>query len=974
MIVEIGGSEGGFKKYLETGQKVGRSLHRNQLDQRIPLHGDLDVFEHVTSSYKTKGKRYDHVTLSFSEHHVSDEMLQIAISEFRNHIFAAWPENERHRIAFYAEAHRPKILSYLNAETGERVQRFTHVHIGIGKRDLLTGRYVDILGYLGAGSGNLRFIDGFQESFNSRYGFGSPKDHPKITPETAIDTLARYSGHIPDHLQSFNGRKTAVEIELQKQIIARDVCNWTEFGKLLSEYGVVSKVNAGNFNEIYRVTPGGSSKAMRLRGIFFSKSFIEKSTQEKLALIMEQAKQKYLEQMQPKKEDAYIAQTLMHWHKVVAREIRYLHKSSRFFKDVYLPADGEARLKILDELEIKNNGDLVSDFDEPVKVGATSDATLNDISINLSELLGNVKLLPIESLSIDEHRQSNEKLVGNSRNVEAQRVSDLVFQKPPTSTVQLNGKWRQNSQEIIQPSSVISRARLIFTESHEQKKGKSRYAEIGRNLDCELLLNQLSHSHGLNRNLYEVTSGNDGWPRIRCGCRSLTSSDFLTKELGFMWKEAAPILRQVYEIQISQKMIGPRGGDKSGLLWRKFKNEQKTRYAEVTKKIQDLNVEIRGQRTALVEKHRYEKNLALVGLYGIERKSVLAVQNFQLAAAKAEFQINANEMRLALQLVKGCDQGEAWKKFLQLQVRAGNIEALNALRDLDDSSRRRSPGMFNISGAMGHDWRKSESNHLRINQLHQAAIFKGFKFTIALNGDMTYLQEGCAVLRDEGQHIAVLDQYSEDAILAGLLLGREKFGKQIVLTGSDDFKQRAVAISVGRGVAIIFSDPILEDLRQKLIAKKRVAINVTLLPAVEKPAVVMRPVEVEPITFQFNFTAPEIALTSESIGRLVVPDAMPVKISELPSPLSAKIWLGKWAEENNMAMSEAIPGHSKVPFLVLYKSEDGVVLKQGRTVAIYSQPFHIDLQVGEKVLVDKDKQICAIFVNENQRSRAKSRA
>ena len=126
MIIEIGGGEGGFKEYLESGQKKGRELHRNQLDQRIPLFGDLNVFEIATSSYLGDGKRYDHVTISFSENYVSDEMLQQAVTEFRDHVFSAWHEDERHRISFYAEAHRPKILSYTNAETGERIERLTH--------------------------------------------------------------------------------------------------------------------------------------------------------------------------------------------------------------------------------------------------------------------------------------------------------------------------------------------------------------------------------------------------------------------------------------------------------------------------------------------------------------------------------------------------------------------------------------------------------------------------------------------------------------------------------------------------------------------------------------------------------------------------------------------------------------------------------------------------------------------------------
>ena len=78
MIVEAGGGKGGFKEYLENGIKAGRDFHRNELDQRVPLFGDLDVFELATSLHQGDGRTYDHFTMSFSEHNVTDEMLQIA--------------------------------------------------------------------------------------------------------------------------------------------------------------------------------------------------------------------------------------------------------------------------------------------------------------------------------------------------------------------------------------------------------------------------------------------------------------------------------------------------------------------------------------------------------------------------------------------------------------------------------------------------------------------------------------------------------------------------------------------------------------------------------------------------------------------------------------------------------------------------------------------------------------------------------
>ena len=338
MIVEISSGKGGFKLYLEHGQKKGRDQHRDQLDQRIALAGDLDVFEVVTSAGESDGYKYDHITLSFSEDHVSDEILQLAVTDFREHALAAWPQEDRHRIAFYAEAHRPRITSYTNSETGAKVVRLTHIHIGVGKHDLLTGQAIAPLGFLGHPSDNLKYVDAWQETFNARNGLSSPKDNPKIAPEDAVDILARYTGHRPDALGTFNQQKSAFELALQKEIVAQNVTTWDGLGKLLSAYGTVSKIRADQFNECYRIKLSGADRAMRLQGVFFQRQFIERPTVEKIEILTRKAKAAYLEQMQPRKAPEYLAKTLTQWHSTKARELRYLHTGSAFFKDVYLPA------------------------------------------------------------------------------------------------------------------------------------------------------------------------------------------------------------------------------------------------------------------------------------------------------------------------------------------------------------------------------------------------------------------------------------------------------------------------------------------------------------------------------------------------------------------------------------------------------------------------------------------------------------
>ncbi|EHL8548717.1 relaxase, partial [Salmonella enterica] len=112
MIIRVRGYNDGFGEYLRTGKKQGTTLHRDELDKRLILHGDLGITEQVVNAMPDNGDdRYLHITLGFKEDYISNELLKTVIDDFRTQLFNAYDEDE---YAFYAEAHLPKIKSVLN--------------------------------------------------------------------------------------------------------------------------------------------------------------------------------------------------------------------------------------------------------------------------------------------------------------------------------------------------------------------------------------------------------------------------------------------------------------------------------------------------------------------------------------------------------------------------------------------------------------------------------------------------------------------------------------------------------------------------------------------------------------------------------------------------------------------------------------------------------------------------------------------
>lgn len=951
MIIEIGGGESGFKVYLETGQKKGRDLHRNQLDRRIPLFGDLDIFEIATSIHEGAGRRYDHITLSFSEHHVPDETLQAAVDEFRDHALAAWPVAERHRVAFYAEAHRPKILSYTNSLTGESVARLTHIHVGIGRRDLGTGKAIEVLGYLGLGSDNLKFVDAFQESFNSRHGFASPKDNPKITSENAVDTLARYTGARPDALGTFNERKAALEVVLQKEVLVKNITTWAGLEELIAEHGAVTKMNKGKFNECYRVKPHGAEKAMRLSGIFFQQQFIERSTQEKLAIISEKAKAAYLEKMQPRKESEYVAATLAEWHQIKAREHRYLHTGSSFYKNFYQPADAPRRRQLLDEIERKYHALTSSSPNHSRKVAPPRNR-LPGLSIrDLDGIQKRSEMLLLGDHGVyvrDKPEGQGPGSVGlrqadgtgrsgiaatafderESRDQAGSDASQPIRGSVPRST---SNTGRHGELLQHQPSSVIGRVAADLRERYEQSEDKDRYAEIRKNLDCAQLLASLSHSHGLNPVLYQVDKAKDGTPRIQCGTRALTPSDFLTKEMGLPWREAAPILRQTYEHQINSRQTQQRAHKTAPTqLWKDFKAERKISAADLAQRLKIFDGEAKAHRIALSDRLKAEQKKTLVGLCGPSRKAAFSLEKLRMATAKAELAADLKSKKQSLRSSIQPTQEDAWRIFLQARAQLGSEEALVELHKIDNTARAEQPATPAITGTIllcdddekERWWRYTKS---------AAFILKSLAHTVERNGDVTFRQDGRAILRDEGRHLAVLDENNADAIAAGLLIAREKFGGNLSLTGSHEFQRRAVQIAVDRGIAVKFVDPQLEALRQQITAEKRQVQQVAKKTAPKMPPkrnAALKPGALEPSNYQQAQRAAALA----------------AEVAVMPSRPTAK----QWIEANGKPVVDPHANEGKV----VYIDESGVWVHDLGRAQTLRQTVPVPM-LGDFVRVDK---------------------
>lgn len=581
-----------------------------------------------------------------------------------------------------------------------------------------------------------------------------------------------------------------------------------------------------------------------------------------------------------------------------------MHTGGAFFKEVYLPADIPTRIEILNQLERQVHGIHRPKHHSRRALTPTRNCVPGMPIRDMDAIQGRREMLLRDDTGVDVRAFAGKTSMGlGLRSADGGSAGNTGAKRHGINLT-------DPTDGLTQPSSVLARMQADLRERYAQAADKEKYAEIRQNIDCTQLLNRLSHSHGINAALYQVVIAKDRTPRIQCGSRNLSPSDFLLKELGLHWREAAPILRTTYEHQIGKRLTPARSAPTTNALWLEFKAAQLARKPAIATHLQAFDAETGVLRKALAVRLKHDNSKARTGLSGASRKATQSLQKLAVATAKAEFNDERRGRRKAIQPL----QAQAWRLFLHAFAQAGHEEALAVLQKLDDTARA-APAQ-SITGTIYLD-DEDDKKRRRVRKTNSALILKALMYVVAANGDITYSRDGHAVLRDEGRHLAVLDPNDEDAIEAALLLGREKFGTSLALTGSAEFKQRVVSVAVAKGIPVKLVDPQLEALRLRFVDEMRQA------PAIQHP-----PVQREEL-------AP------------AVPD--------LPTQPTAAEWI---ASQSKTAVRPYAKDGSSVQYTALYVAADGVVIDHGRGhLAIYPLPDGISMQAGDRVTIGRDGRL-----------------
>lgn len=821
MLNRIGGGTDGIKEYLEHGQKQGRAMARDELDERVILSGDLDLTDSIIQSMENDGEKYLHCTLSFKEDSIDIETLKSIANDFEEFAFSAYDKDEYN---FYAEAHLPKVKSYTNEQTGEFVERKLHIHAVIPKENLLTGQHLNPFGVV---EQNEKFLDAFQEHINNKYGLASPKDNRRIEFTNESEMISRYKGDV------FDGQKKNLKSEILSQVLDRNIEKYEDFQKLVSEFGETKTRNTGKSNEYLNIKEQGSAKGVNLKDYVFSREFIEMSVENKKKQLSNDVQKKYEIQGQQRKNPQEIEKNLQHWHETRAKEIKYLNSGNRKQWSEYRSADSDERKQILAEREkrfySKNRKELINEqprrrtghfsefgrgygFKRSTAIERTTTrSTRNrkpDISAarSISQTQSINRMRSLSSLGVVRFTERSEMLLPDHapnqlEHQRTERANELRRDSVSQRAVKPTGRYSDNV------TSQLTRDLNELKQSRNQEQ-KTEFQEIKQNLDARRLLSELSQSHGVIPEKYEVTKAKDGSDRVKCGNRNLNVSDFLTKELNMPWKDAAKTLQEAYGRQQGREPAHSQRQQPKRQLWSEFQDYKKSAIQQRNAQQWDeQRLKEKSLREA-IKKEFYAKRSKVQGnrsLSPAQRKAAVSIARMERLEQETGLRDQIKKDRDQLKTEQRKPTRDQYRDFLSEKAQSGDELALSELRRMRPEPQVKER---DTDTTIRPAERQQRPEHAPIRKEQD------MKYQIHKNGDVTYQRNGRDVLIDRGRLVEMV-QEDKQTIETGLRLAQQKFGNKLALSGTQEFKETAARVAADAGLSVEFNDPKLNKIMQE---------------------------------------------------------------------------------------------------------------------------------------------------------------
>lgn len=830
MLVRVSSGASGIKEYLEEGRKKGREYHRDLIDERITLDGDIDLMGSVIDNMETldaDASKYLHITLGFAEEfthgtsvgpgQINQDIMQAVQDRFKNDLMAAYDHNE---FVWYSEAHIPKVSHDINATTGAYEERRPHIHIVIPMHNLVDGRYLNPLGF---GKANLKYLDAIQEKINAEMGLKSPKDSLRANAHAdGLNPLHKHNHKFAE--QTPAGIREAIKTAISNGVVK----NIDDLKELLRTWGEV-RTRDGKDGQYLNVKPSWAAKGINLKEF----------TAEKIAeyKILETSTIKTDKELRDSDSVALVDK----WHREASLQARFIGSGNRhIYKDfnaeektaMLLRLQQEARSKV--EFTSLNNakyairvaGEKIDNLSDEVakRLGRRHDIKqiLKKVKgINYGKTNPRTNKRPIGNdgrSTSSTNRKANlatkyrRTIKSNNRKFGEKTPAKSLDRLPDMSSIPvahydgtkmlLQGNARDvmdgvesvsvdglrrdlprrggRGIDLDSPKSAMSktalRQRLASLDAPFEPSADQLKADTNPILVIELAVRE----YHIDPSEYSIASGADGTPRIRHGKNAYNLGDFFTKHLDQSWAVAKAKLTEAYYDTLAGALPKP-----TAELWIGFNTWREVKEKAISEARPEVREEWRVARNSVKQEYRIDKE-KVSKLRPGDRQKAMRLLRAQRLVKEENARAIAQSKLVAL---KPISRNSDYRIYLQERAQKGDLVALNELRRCAPEDNNSLVTKDSLTGEKSRP------------------VFVVPNYRVNTSGQVLYMLNDSAMIADTAKSVNILKS-GQDAYELAIKVAVAKYGSNLVLNGDDKFitGMMAAARKSGLSLSIARSD------------------------------------------------------------------------------------------------------------------------------------------------------------------------
>ncbi|MEX6113856.1 LPD7 domain-containing protein [Providencia stuartii] len=767
MLSRIGGGNSGIVYYLETGQKQGRELGRDDLDYRLCLDGNIEQLDHVINSIPDKGQeRYLHISLSFHENQVNEETLKAVCEEYKTLLMNAYDKDE---YCFYAEAHIPKVKNVVDEKTGLLIERKPHIHIVIPEKNLLTGNKLNPTGMV---DHYVKNLDAIQEHINNKFNLASPKDGVRVSDQNHANVLSRMKGDL------FSEAKSEFKQALISDIESKNIKSEKDFLTHLSQFGEVKTYNQGKSNQYYGVKLPNETKFTRLKSPLFSKQFIETRT---IPLIKPTPKQ--------------IEKALHEWCSKTSHEIKHIHPAGEKLRKTYAKLNDNDKAEMLLTLRNQYNERYNIEREPRENIHGQLQRGRNSQRSFTSHTQRTQSRSAPQRLSSLQERNMVYELRGYGQRTTQQSNPILPSNERGAIKNEQSGQYHRGGMRRAPDSRGGGRITnpiqqtLAKLESKPSDNDLMLMREIRKTIEPERFLSYCVSKYNIDPELHKITFAKDNSPRFKVGKLNLNASDFLTKHLGLSWEDAKIDLLSVNEAQQKNE---PFLSVLSRVPLNAIQSKERTLSRENAKK--QLNAFYRDERKML------ETN------YKLELKQLYGIKDHRKREVERGF-IMFNHLKQIDALNKITQTKRSTVNAIHNHWKPNDLHQQVLLKNVLTEK-----GNYMTNKIMNSDtdfsFEKSVARKRQFNDFEDQ-VKNGQKLTDLVahkkDKEVEYLNQKTkeVVFKDTGTHLEAKSVISKNEAAMMLEYAEKKYGGSLRLSGSEAFKETIALAAAEKGMKII---------------------------------------------------------------------------------------------------------------------------------------------------------------------------